>query len=112
MPRSKNPLQIFRWVGVRPLLSPKEDSFLSLHCTMVLETQWPRVAFTHTSRASVVREHKRHQRQAGRQAGRQDLFNQIEVKMKNNSMNTAPKGRIPPIMTVNGACMYHGCSGM
>lgn len=32
--------------------------------------------------------------------------------MKKSSMKTAPKGRMPPIMMVNGACMYHGCSGM
>jgi|TARA_B100001559_G_scaffold280620_1_gene253741 hypothetical protein len=32
--------------------------------------------------------------------------------MKKSSMKTAPNGKIPPISIVNGADMYHACSGI
>jgi hypothetical protein len=31
--------------------------------------------------------------------------------MKNSSMKTAPKGRMPPTRTLNAGAMYHGCGG-
>lgn len=36
----------------------------------------------------------------------------IAVRMKNSSMNTAPKGRIPPIKIDRIGLMYHTCSGI
>lgn len=33
------------------------------------------------------------------------------VRMKKSSMKTAPKGRMPPMSTLNAGCMYHACSG-
>ena len=33
------------------------------------------------------------------------------VRMKNSSMKTAPKGRMPPMSTLKAGCMYHACSG-
>lgn len=40
------------------------------------------------------------------------LFSQMEVRMKNSSMNTAPNGRMPPIMIVKGPqpCLPEGRS--
>jgi hypothetical protein len=32
--------------------------------------------------------------------------------MKNSSMHTAPKGRMPPSAMLNAGCVYHTWSGM
>ena len=32
------------------------------------------------------------------------------VRMKNSSMKTAPKGRMPPTSTLKAGCMYHACA--
>lgn len=36
----------------------------------------------------------------------------MEVRMKNSSMNTAPKGRMPPMRMEKMEFMYQGCSGI